>query len=445
MKRKINILIIALLAVMTLFQNPISAMAITTEFMVPTIDPNDTSRTNVLYSSPNKNVQVSKFSYGLVGDVLNTSGLDAVISELSANSDPSQYGNSIVGIYMEGATLTDAHVSTLAAEGWKKVELYYEKYMISGSVPSRGMHPVIEIVNDVSVTETLTNAGFTGQVGVFKVSDVSMTEPLAILYAPEFSFLRGSTIQAYKYIPDIQKFVVGPSVMYDGYDRSFMDMEGLHLADGDPNGTFVVLTQALPSDLVITKDQIQTLRDQLQQENASTESDKNDSTATDNSQTTEDGNNNDVVVTNKDNTVAWTFADGVTPDDFTAEATVEASDKKEVKVDFEFSGKLPKGTQVTIQIPEGVEKFEDGKTVYFYYCNPETEEREYVSEGKCQGGKVTFDIEHCSEYVITTEKLVEVDIVEKGPNLLPIIAVFMIAFCGTGFVIYTIVKKRKAN
>ncbi len=427
---KKRLIAMLLLAFILLVQTNVTAYAITTEFMVPDVAANR-NFDNVLYASPNNNVMVSKFSYGLVGDVMNTSGLDGLLSELSANSDPSQYGNSILGIYMEGAALSDANVSLIASEGWKKVELYYEKYMISGSVPARGMKPVLECVEDAAVSQTLTNAGFTGQVGVFKVSDVAMTEPLAILYAPEFDFLRGGNVLIYKYIPDIQRFVAGPTGMYDGYDRSFMDMEGLHLADGDPNGTFVVLRDSLPVDLVITSEEIQPLRDQLKQE------------AESETQTVEDSNDAKTTITSENESVAWTFANGEAPENFTAEAKVEASSEKEIKVDFDYSGKLPEGTQVTIQIPEGAIKCEDGATLYFYYCNPKTEEKEFVSEGIFQEGKVSFDIEHCSEYLITTEKLVEVDIVEKEPNVLPVIAIGVVALGAVGFAVYSIKKKGK--
>lgn len=92
-----------------------------------------------------------------------------------------------------------------------------------------------------------------------------------------------------------------------------MDMENLAAADGNPNGTFVVVTQPLPPDLVITTAEIQPLRDQLKQEEES-EKENQDSTQAEDMIGTEDSNENKITVTSKDETVAWTFANGAVPE-----------------------------------------------------------------------------------------------------------------------------------
>ena len=77
----------------------------------------------------------------------------------------------------------------------------------------------------------------------------------------------------YKYIPNIQKFVPGPEAMYDGYDRNFMDMDNLISADGEVNGTYAVVTTPLPTELVITTEDIGLLRDKLLTEEVKTQED----------------------------------------------------------------------------------------------------------------------------------------------------------------------------
>lgn len=282
----------------------------------------------------------------------------------------------------------------IAAEGWTRIEVYYPTFLLTGSPKCAGMTPVIEKIEDTALTQLLTTAGYTNQVATFKVEGVTMSDPWVILHEPAFSFLRGGTCTGYKYIPDIQKFVSGLTVIHDGYDRDFMDMENLAAADGNPNGTFVVVTQPLPADLVITAAEIQPLRDQLKQEEES-EKENQDSTQAEDMIGTEDSNENKITVTSKDETVAWTFANGAVPEKFTAEAKLEVMSAKE-----------------------------------------------FVSEGTAKDGKVTFAIDHCSEYIITTEKLVT-DVVEKELDLLPIIGVGVVALVVAAVVIFLIIKKRK--
>lgn len=214
---------------------------------------------------------------GVAADIINNRGLLAALTDLNANVSPTDYGVSVLGIYPEGEALTD------------------------------------------EVMKMIADAGYTEQVAVFKVEGVTFSEPLMIFYEPDFSFLRGGACTMYKYIPDIQKFVPGPNAMYDGYDRNFMDIENLHLADGEVNGTYAVVTQPLPAELVISTEEIQPLRDQLEQAEI---------------QTSENAEKQD------DNKV------------------VTASDKG-IKVDFAYSGKLPEGTKVTITLPNDATEYKE--------------------------------------------------------------------------------------
>lgn len=395
-KRFIILLLLALL----ILQPPLVAQAANTVFMVPEIsttwDP-----PGMLYKSPNLDVLAYKGPPGVVADIINNRGLVAALTDLNANVSPTDYGVSVLGIYPEGEALTDEVMKMIADAGWTKVEVYYPTFLLSGNPNCGGMTPLVEKTENEDLNGLLASAGYTDQVAVFKVEGVTFSEPLMIFYEPDFSFLRGGACTMYKYIPDIQKFVTGPTAMYDGYDRNFMDIENLHLADGEVNGIYAVVTQPLPAELVISTEEIQPLRDQLEQAEI---------------QTSENAEKQD------DNKV------------------VTVSDKG-IKVDFAYSGKLPEGTKVTITLPNDATEYKEGKTFYFYYYNPDTKGYEYVSEGVAKNGEVTFDIEHCSEYLITPEKLVEVEIIEKGPDLQPIIVAGIVLLAGASVVTYIIIKK----
>ena len=142
-------------------------------------------------------------------------------------------------------------------------------------------------------------------------------------------------IKRYKYIPDIQKFVLGPAVIHDGYKRDFMDIENLPSADGEVNGTYVVATQPLPTELMITTEEIQPLRDKLETEKTQvmqTPQTSEDTQVSNDSETlvpdsgtqvSENAENqtgkNEVTVPDTDEQVKWSFANGVMPENFTAE------------------------------------------------------------------------------------------------------------------------------
>lgn len=444
-----------LLAVLML-QTPLVAQAANTVFMVPEIsatwDP-----PGMLYKSSNLDVLAYKGPPGVVADIINNRGLVAALTDLNGNVSPTNYGSSVLGIYPEGEALTDEIMQIIADAGWTKVEVYYPTFLLSGDPNCGGMIPVVEKTENEDLNGVLASAGYTSQVAVFKVEDVTFSDPGLILYEPDFSFLRGGTCTMYKYIPDIQKFVSGPTAMYDGYDRNFMDIENLPSADGEVNGIYVVVTQPLPAELVIATAEIQPLREQLEAEdtqistgtqmsgNASTANDSKTKEQNDDTQITENTGKQDdknaVIVSDKDETVKWSFANGDMPENFTPEAKIEITADKDIKVDFLYSGKLPEGTTVTIQLPKEENEYKERTKLYFYYYNPDTLGYEYVSEGMAQNGEVTFEIKHCSEYLITLEKLVEADVVEKEPDLLPIIVAGMVLLVGAGAVTYIVIKK----
>lgn len=431
------------LSVALAMQIPMVTMAADTVFMVPEIsttwDP-----PGMLYKSPNLDFLAYKGSPGLVADIINNRGLVAALTDLNANVSPSKYSNSILGIYPEGETLTDEVMQMIASAGWKKVEVYYPTFLLSGNPNCGGMAPVVEKTENADLNQLLTSAGYTEQVALIKVEGVTFADPIMILYEPDFSFLRGASCTMYKYIPDIQKFVAGPYVLYDGYDRNFMDIENLTTADGEVNGTYVVATQPLPTDLVITTEEIQPLRDKLVTEKTqvSQTTQTQEETQTSNNSETHVQDSNTQTPENAEN-VKWSFADDVMPENFTSEAEIEVLSDKEVKVDFAYAGKLPEGTTVTIKLPQEGTGYKEGTTLYFYYYNPDTQGYEYVSEGVAGKEEVTFEIKHCSEYLITSEKMVVSDAVEKGNDLLLIVVAGVAALLAAGIVIGVVIRKKR--
>lgn len=443
-KRLITIILLAVL----LLQAPLVAQAANTVFMVPEIS-TTWEPPGTIYKSPNLDALAYKSPPGLVADIINNRGLVAALTDLNANVSPSDYGASVLGIYPEGEILTDEVMQMIANAGWTKTEIYYPTFLLSDAPNCGGMTPVIEKTENPDLNQVLSTAGYTQQVATFKIEGVAFSNPGIIFYEPDFNFLRGGSCTMYKYIPDIQKFVPGPTVMYDGYDRNFMDIENLISADGEVNGTYVVVTQQLPVELVITTADIGPLREQLKQaESQAAQTPENTQGTNDSENRGQDDDSHkteDIEIQDKENEIIkWSFANGDIPESFTSETKIELVSDKDVKVDFSYSGKLPEGTTVTIQLPKEGMNYKEGETLYFYYYNPDTKEYEYVSESAVVNGEVTFDIKHCSEYLITTEKLIEVDIVEKEPDILPFIVGGIVLLVGAGIII-CIAAKRKKN
>ena len=411
-----------------LLQSQMVAFGANTVFMVPEIsttwDP-----PGMIYKNPNLDSLAYETWYGLVADIVSNRGVEAALADLNANVSPTAYKDSILGIYPEGDVLSDAVMKMILEAGWGRIEIYYPTFFLAGYSTGIGMDPTIEKTENEDINQLLTASGYTNQVATIKVEGVTIAEFGSILYEPDFSFLRDGACIMYKYIPDIRKFVPGPTAIYDGYNRGFLDMENLSVVDGNMNGTYVVVTQDLPADLVITREEIEPLREQLK---------------VDETPIPEEGQ--EMIIVDQDEQVKWVFADGTTPENFTPEATVEITSDKNIKVDFAFSGKLPEGTRVTIELPKEENEYKDGTTLYFYYYNPDTEAYEYVSEGIAQNGEVSFDIQHCSEYLITAEDLETVILTGNGSNHRGIVIGGVVALCAVGAAVtYLIIKKKQVG
>lgn len=78
---------------------------------------------------------------------------------------------------------------------------------------------------------------------------------------------------------------------------------------------------------------------------------------------------------------------------------------KNLILDFSHSGKLPAMAEIKVYVAE---HFADGEKLYLYYYNPETKAVEPVWDNLIVvDGYVTFEMTHCSTYVLTTKKVKE--------------------------------------
>ena len=76
---------------------------------------------------------------------------------------------------------------------------------------------------------------------------------------------------------------------------------------------------------------------------------------------------------------------------------------KYITLDFAFSGELPGTANVTVSLASA--GFTEGTTVYLYYYNPTKNIFELVDDAAYKDGTATFTMTHCSEYIVTSEKL----------------------------------------
>ena len=109
-------------------------------------------------------------------------------------------------------------------------------------------------------------------------------------------------------------------------------------------------------------------------------------------------------------------------------------------VSFAFDGELLGKAEVTLDLTGY--GFAENEKVYLYYLNPEKNTLELTDEGVCVGNKAAFNITHCSDYVITNEKLA-VQTPETGDTNTATIWLLVLA---AGMVLISFARKRnKAN
>src|SRR5574344_430944 len=77
----------------------------------------------------------------------------------------------------------------------------------------------------------------------------------------------------------------------------------------------------------------------------------------------------------------------------------ERVDQNKLIVSFDYHGTLPTTAIVSIDVSK---EYQDGEELYLYYYNPEKDDMEYTNNKvTVEGGKVSFPIEHCSDYFLT--------------------------------------------
>lgn len=107
-----------------------------------------------------------------------------------------------------------------------------------------------------------------------------------------------------------------------------------------------------------------------------------------------------------------------------------------VYLNFKHQGKLPKNTKIKVYVGN---KYQDGAIVNIYYYNGDKNKMdEQVKDLKVVGGYVEFDIEHCSEYIITRSQL-------RSPFNVFIPISIIEAMIILGYIVYIKFKPKKAK
>ena len=124
---------------------------------------------------------------------------------------------------------------------------------------------------------------------------------------------------------------------------------------------------------------------------------------------------------------------------------------KFTQVSFAHSGDLPGEAEVKLDLSQG--SFEEGKTVYLYYFNPATKLFEFVDDSVYSYGYATFTMIHCSDYIVTSEKLEEIVVLgaqttpttipAKAPETSDVSAIPTVALFAAGIMLLGLVIIRK--
>ena len=115
---------------------------------------------------------------------------------------------------------------------------------------------------------------------------------------------------------------------------------------------------------------------------------------------------------------------------------------KYVTLDFAFSGDLPGTANVTVNLASA--GFTEGSTVYLYYYNPDKNIFELVCDAAYKNGSATFTMTHCSEYIVTSEKLPSAltATTPKTGDTTNAIPFVLALICGCAVVGFVVVRRR---
>lgn len=105
-------------------------------------------------------------------------------------------------------------------------------------------------------------------------------------------------------------------------------------------------------------------------------------------------------------------------------------------IHFDYEGKLEGEVKVSLNLAN--QGYTDGQELFFYYFNPTTNKFELVDSATYKNGYATFKIEHCSDYVVTSEKLpTALTSVKTGDttNAIPFVVALILGCAAIGVVV----------
>lgn len=278
-------------------KNLFAAMALSLSLLLPSISasasglPVDTLLNHpdfgdISYCPDNRfydatNIHGTLWNYGYECNTLNTNGIDAVVTEVLANFSPASYKTSWFSMWTQGADLSQKNISDLYNAGWDILGVTYYDYWIEtkfSPIEADYYAPRFSVLDDENIRLLLTENGYAVSekpVGILQFSGIDMPCRSCVFYCPDFGFLKGKTIYTYRFYPEKNRFVKDTVVetRYNSYDPKFLDMY-YGTAAADINGIFVYSTSALPENLVVTKEELDSIQDLPEQEEKQPEEEK---------------------------------------------------------------------------------------------------------------------------------------------------------------------------
>ncbi len=102
----------------------------------------------------------------------------------------------------------------------------------------------------------------------------------------------------------------------------------------------------------------------------------------------------------------------------------KVTNKDKLIVSFEHHGKLPSKAKIKLNVNG---KYKNGEKLFLYYYNEEAGQIEFVDDNLIvKNGKVEFEIDHCSNYLLTGSIVQDAVNNPKNINLIIIIMVVVI-------------------
>ncbi len=107
-----------------------------------------------------------------------------------------------------------------------------------------------------------------------------------------------------------------------------------------------------------------------------------------------------------------------------SELDSKVTNEDKLIVSFEHHGKLPSKAKISLNVNG---KYKNGEKLYLYYYNEEEGQIEFIEKDlTVKNGKVEFEIDHCSNYLLTGSIVQDAVNNPKNINLIIIIMVVVI-------------------